>query len=124
MVSNCLWYILHLWTGNFAALDSFDKMIRDFIWSGQDSGKRPKVDYLTLTLSKIEGGMGLIYVKTQTIAKAGTTILWTLQEGEHTLQSILRKKLGEDMELTIMHGCCPQIAPDLSKSLLLSETYA
>lgn len=95
LISNVLWYMLHVWPGDFSFLDSLDKQIREFIWSGQVEAKRPRLNHNLLTGSKDDGGLALISIKDQTIAIAGKKVLWVASDGEHTLQSILRVKLGE-----------------------------
>lgn len=52
LVSSTLWYMLQLWTGDWEQLELFDRMLRDFIWSGQDFSKNPRVDYLTINVPR------------------------------------------------------------------------
>lgn len=58
-------------------------------------GKRPRVDYATITRPEEEGGLGLISVKHQTMAKIAKNMLWTVADGNHTLQWILRTKITD-----------------------------
>lgn len=85
LVSCALMYMLRVWPGDMGQLDLFDSAIRDFIWSRLDTNKHPRVDKVTITLPKDQGGMALISVKTQTLAMARKDLLWVVQEGEHTL---------------------------------------
>lgn len=97
-ISSSLWYLLNLWSGDLMELDGLDKLIRDFIWSGQDMGKLSRVDYKTMKKAKKDGGMGVLSIKEHTIALAAKLILWVPIEGDHTLQYIIRKKIGEMLE--------------------------
>lgn len=79
----------------------------------QDFSKKPRVDFDMIQKPKARGGLGLISNKAQMIALAGKTMLWTIQEGDHTLQWIYRKKLGQMSlkrwgEMTIL-GWWPQV---------------
>lgn len=68
--------------------------MKDFIWSDHEEGKKPRLAYHILLLSKEEGGLSLISIKFQTIAMAGKTMLWIVADGDHTLQVIYRVKIG------------------------------
>lgn len=68
-----------------AQLEAWEKVVKDFVWSGQELGKRPRVDYATLLRSLVEGNLVLISIKAQTIAMAGKTVLWMVVVEEHTL---------------------------------------
>lgn len=72
-----------------------DRQITNFVWSGQVDYKKPRVNYKTILLLKEEGDMGLISVKLQFLALTGGFILWTIEDGDHTLQHILRNKVGD-----------------------------
>lgn len=93
-----LWYMLTLWTGDMVQLEEWDKTIKDFVWSGHETGKRPRVDYAPLLRSLEEGGLVLISIKAQTIAMVGKTVLWAVATGDHTLQWILRAKIVDLLE--------------------------
>lgn len=95
LVISALGYMATLWTRSLAQLELMDRVIKDFIWSGQATGKTCQVDYATLIRPKDKGGMGLISVKHQTMAKVGKVMLWSVGEGEHTLQWILRAKIAD-----------------------------
>lgn len=69
-------------------MDSFDSMIVDFIWSGQEIAKSHLVSYATISWPTHMGGLGVISIKQQAIAKVGMTSLWVAQEGKHNLQCI------------------------------------
>lgn len=88
MVSSKLWCNLQLWIGNMKLVEMFDSYIKDFVWSGQEHLKKPRVDYETIQKLKEEGGLGLIFNKSHTIAMGGKTMLWVVQEGDQTLQCI------------------------------------
>lgn len=93
-VSCVLGYMTTLYTGTMAQLEQLDKTIKDFVWSGQETGKRPRVDCATITRPEEKGGFGLISVKHQTMAKIAKNMLWTVGDGDHTLQWILRAKIA------------------------------
>lgn len=80
-------------------LEQIDKQIRTFVWSGQEDSQQSRVDYKTILLPKEEGGLGLISVKFQFFALVGGFILWTAEEGDHTLQHVLRSKVGDLSEV-------------------------
>lgn len=69
--------------GNLQTLEPYDRTIKDFLWSGQESGKRPRVEYATITKPKSKGGLGLISMKYQMMAMPQTTMLGIVVEGEH-----------------------------------------
>lgn len=54
-----------VWLSDFSFLESLDKKIKEFIWSGQEEAARhPRLDYNLLTKAKEEGGqLALISVK-------------------------------------------------------------
>lgn len=93
-IISALGYMAMLWTGSLQQLDHMDHIIKEFFWSSQENGKWPRVDYATLIRPKEEGGMGLIPVKHQIMARVRKALLWVLGEGEHTLQWILRAKIA------------------------------
>lgn len=95
LISNSLMYMLNLWPGDRKKLKEFDSLIRDFVWSGQYTGSRPKVDYETMKRAMDDGGLALLSTEEQTIALTIKMMLWIVQEGEHTAQHILRAKLGK-----------------------------
>lgn len=72
-----------------------DLVIKDFVWSGQATGKCSHVDYATLIRAKDDSGLGLISVKHQTMAKVGKVMLWIVGDGDHMLQWILRDKIAD-----------------------------
>lgn len=80
--------MLALWPGRWDVLEEFDKQLNNFVWSGEDMEKKPRVDYPTLLRPKSKGGVGLISVVQRTMAKVGMTILWVAQERDQMLQSI------------------------------------
>lgn len=55
LVSCALFYMLQAWPSAVALLEEFDRSIKDFIWSGKDTKKRPRVDEITTTLPKDQG---------------------------------------------------------------------
>lgn len=75
-------------------VEAWDKIVKNIVWSDQDMGTRPRVDYATLLLSLEEGGLALISIKTHTIAMAAKTMLWMVAAGDHTLQLILKAKIA------------------------------
>lgn len=87
--------MLQHWTGEWAQLETFDSMIVDFMWSGQDTARRHRVSYAAICRPILHGGLGVISVRQQAIAKAGMTMLWVPQEGEDTLKCILREKVAD-----------------------------
>lgn len=120
MISNSLLYIIQLWPGRMQALDDLDKQIQNFVWSGQEDFKQPRVNYReTLLLPKDKGGRGLISVKHQFCTMVGGLILWSIGEGDQMLQHIIKKKLGDlsevQGELGISLGLCPGMPPSLFK---------
>lgn len=81
-----------------------DRKIKDFIWSGKEEHKRPRIRCATLLKPIDEGDLGLISIKAQTFAMVGKMMLKITQEGDSMLQAIYRKKLelcpkkgGEEM---------------------------
>lgn len=95
LISSTTWYIVQLWPGTLVELEKIDRDIKCFIWNGQEDSKRPKVAYEILLRAKIRGGFGLILVRTKFTAMAGTSILWAIANTEHTLQHIIRAKIGD-----------------------------
>lgn len=95
LVNSAVWYMTTLWTANMQQLEQFDKIIKDFVNSGQETGKHPRVDYATITRPKSEGGLGLISIKAQNFARVKKTILWIVGDGDHSLQWILRAKIAD-----------------------------
>lgn len=77
--------MLQVWVGNFSFLEKLDTIVKDFIWSDQDEGKKARMEYMILLLSLEDGGLGLIPIKLQIIALAGKTTLWIVSYGDHTL---------------------------------------
>lgn len=85
LVISANFFMLQLWTGNVEQLEKMDNEVANFIWSGSDGNFRHRMSYDIITKSKVEGGLGLISFKTQTMAQAGKTILWVGSNGEETL---------------------------------------
>lgn len=56
LTCSSIWHMLNVWTGNRKQLQAFDNHIRDFIWSGEEFGKKPRVDYETLKRALDNGG--------------------------------------------------------------------
>lgn len=79
-------------------LDEWNKTMKDFVWSGQEMGKQPWVNYKSLLRSLEEGGLVLISIKAQTVAMAGKIVLWAIAASDHTLQWILRAKKNDLLE--------------------------
>lgn len=92
-VVSVLGYMTTLYTDTIAQLEQLDMTIKDFVWSGQETGKWPCVDYATITRPEEEGGLGLIFVKHQTMARIAKNMLWMVANKDHTLQWILRAKI-------------------------------
>lgn len=97
-VSSALSYLVNLWTKTHKQLDDSDKAIWDFIWSGQDSGKLPRVDWETMKRDKGDSGIGVISMKEQTVALFAKAMLEILGDGDHMVQHILWKKIGALVE--------------------------
>lgn len=76
-------------------MENMDRQVKDFIWSGMVDHLKPMVDYNTLVSPKDKGGMGLISIKGQTMALVAKVILLVVEEGEHTLQCIVREKISD-----------------------------
>lgn len=53
------------------------------------------MDVETIYKAKADDGLGLMSMKAHTIAIVGKTILGIAQDGESTLQCIMREKIGE-----------------------------
>lgn len=83
-----------LYTSTMAELEQLVRTIKAFVWSGQETGKRPRVDYATITRPEEEGGLGLISIKHQTMARITKNMLWMVAHSDHTLQWILRAKIA------------------------------
>lgn len=56
MVNSMIWYMLQLSTDTVDELKRFDNLIKDFVWSGQEFSKCPRVDYQMLMAPIEEGG--------------------------------------------------------------------
>lgn len=76
-------------------LDAFDRVICNFLWSGQVDSKKPRVEYAILLRPKSNGGFGLIFVRAQFVAMAGVFILNASTDGDGTLQHIVCKNIGD-----------------------------
>lgn len=98
MVSISIWYMVQLWPNDSAMLDEWDGLVKDFVWSYTDTRKCPRVDFQTITKPRKEGGLGLISISSHTIISATKAILWTMQEGEQTLQCIYKEKIVDLLE--------------------------
>lgn len=68
--------MLRVWTGELVRLREYDKIIKDFIWSGQDLGKKPRMDYEMILLPRDWEGPRLIATEAHTIGMVGKVILW------------------------------------------------
>lgn len=74
--------MLNLWTGDVEQLQIFDKCIRDFLWSGQDNGKKPRVNWKTIKNALVEGCLSLISILEHTYAMVA---LGCPGQGPHSL---------------------------------------
>lgn len=95
LMSNNMMYMLNLWPGKRKQLKEFDDLIWDFVWSGQEMGKKARVDYETMKRSLADGELVLLSIEEQTTALAIKLVLWIVQVGDHTAQCILKAKFGE-----------------------------
>lgn len=75
LITSACWYMLQLWPGKKEVLEAFDKKVKDFVWSGKDMGRRPRVDYETILKPRDQGGLGLISFKAQKTTMAGKAVL-------------------------------------------------
>lgn len=65
LVSNVLFYMLHIYLGEFSFLGKLDNQVHQFIWSGrgseQEENKKPRLDHTILSRPLDEGGLGVIF---------------------------------------------------------------
>lgn len=95
LISCVMWYMLQLYPGDLAILDQFDKLVKEFTWSGKETKLRTRVNCCIITRAKDRGGLTLNSFRAHTTAIAGKFILWTVGEGDTTLQAILRGKIAD-----------------------------
>lgn len=92
LIISANYFMLQLWIGDVEQLVAMDKEVAKFVWIGSDKNYRPRVDYDTITRSKVKGGLGLISFKDENLAHVGKKILWAGTKGKEALQCIIREK--------------------------------
>lgn len=55
-------YMLNIWPGERKQLKEFDDLIRNFVWSGQEMGKKPRVDYETMKRALADDGLVVLSI--------------------------------------------------------------
>lgn len=93
LILGVLWFMLCLWIGDLEALKAIEKEIFKFLWAGQLLFARHHVDFLTITLPKDRGGLGLLLLFDQVRALLGKLIVWTLAKRPHALKTILQSHI-------------------------------
>lgn len=95
LMMGSLWYLLTLWSGTDKELHEVQMLLINFLWAGQDILASHRINCRLLALPKSEGGVGLILFKHQVKALAAHFIFFTVPEGNHPLQLILRSRINE-----------------------------
>jgi hypothetical protein len=92
-----LWYKLTLWMGKAKDLHTMQAQVTKFIWGGARTTARHRVDLHTICRPKMEGGLGLLAIPTQTASLSARFMLWAVHEDKqpNLLRDILRHYLRE-----------------------------
>lgn len=108
LILGCIWYLLILWAGADSFLKKLQRLVDHFLWDG-----RNRVAGAFTSLSKQEGGLGLINITAQYRALAGNFMVWVAMHGEHPLRRILQGHIGQaslrrwgNKDLTWMVSTC------------------
>lgn len=110
LLMGSLWYLLTLWCGSDRDLHVHKMALIDFLWAGQDSSARHRINFRTLALNKKEGGVGLISFEQQVVALSARFIFFALYAGQHPLQLLLQSRI----RLLSMHKWGWMITPGRS----------
>lgn len=76
-----------------STLENLQKIITQFIWKGQNSQGRARVNHDTLIKPRNGGGLGLISIPHQVRALAGGFFTWAIREGDHPLRRLLQHRI-------------------------------
>lgn len=94
-IQGAIWFILALCVGSPQQLKALQSIIIKFLWAGEKESARHRVDILTITSPKSQGGVALISLTDQGTALASKLVLWATEDDVHPLQCILQGKIQE-----------------------------
>lgn len=97
MVESTLWYTFSLWVGTAADIAKLESCILRFIWTQNDS-TRYKVDFASIILPTLKGGLGLVSISQQVKALLAKMIIWAISDGHHQLKTIIQGKIMDMSE--------------------------
>lgn len=90
LILSTIWYLITVWAGDVKFFTKLQSRIENFVWNG-----RSRVDRNTTTLSKNQGGLGLLLIEEQHRAIAGNIMLWTMGPSPHPLRRIYQSHVHE-----------------------------
>jgi len=90
-----MWYIAACWNPNPRMTTQIRRVVRNFIWGGKDAPARAKVKWDTLTLSTIQGGLGIIDPKAQSKAFLAKLLIKGLAPGREPWKELIRHKADQ-----------------------------
>ncbi|KAL3692573.1 hypothetical protein R1sor_006224 [Riccia sorocarpa] len=91
------WYLIPLWAGNLKELQTLEKKVVNFVWSGASLDTRNRAATAIIVQGTKEGGLGLISLTKQYMAFAARTMRWAYTHGGHPLQAILRGYVDDEL---------------------------
>jgi hypothetical protein len=90
-----MWYIAACWNPNPRMTTQIRRVVRNFIWGGKDAPTHAKVKWDTLTLSTIQGGLGIIDPKAQSMAFLAKLLIKGLAPGREPWKELIRHKADQ-----------------------------